>query len=221
MDTENFVSTRQALHAVAELLLAGPAYARDADIRLRATSGGFGVWRQPGPRVDGTDLVIGDRRIPLVGTIASVAEAAGLAPRTLADVYADVVSTPVDAPLQVSADGAAELATAFDHGDKALLAFAPDAEAVLWPEHFDIGISVAVEEVNYGVSPGDSFIATPYAYVGPWKVTPGAFWTESFGAARPLSELTDVAAIIAFFRAGQAAARDANPSGQRGETLPQ
>jgi hypothetical protein len=207
MDTEIFVSTRRALHAVAELLLAGPAYATDADIRLRATPGGFGVWRQPGPRVDGTDLVIDDRRIPLVGTIASVAEAAGFAPRTLADVYADVVSTPVDAPLRVSADAAAELATAFDHGSQALLALAPDSEPILWPEHFDIGISVSAEEVNYGVSPGDSFIATPYAYVGPWKVPAGAFWTESFGAARPLSELPDVVAIAEFFRAGQAAAR--------------
>src|ERR1700712_1514841 len=163
MDTHVLVSTRQALHAVAELLLAGPAYAKDADIRLRATPGGFGVWQQPGPRVDGTDLVVGDRRIPLVGTIAAVAEAAQLSPRSLADVYAGVVTTPVDAALEVSPDAAAVLAAAFDHGHHALLAVAPDAEPILWPEHFDIGISVAADEVNYGISPGDTFIATPYA----------------------------------------------------------
>ena len=165
------------------------------------------MWDQPGPRVAGTDLVIGDRRIPLTGTIASVAAAAGLEPRSLADVYADVVSTTTDAPLQVSPEAAATLAAAFDHGDAALAALAPQQERVLWPEHFDIGISVASEEVNYGVSPGDSFIATPYAYVGPWKVPTGGFWTAPFGAARKLSEFADVAAILAFFRDGQAAAR--------------
>ena len=204
MDTEIFVSTRQALHAVAELLLAGPAFAKDADIRLRATPGGFGVWRQPGPRVDGTDLVIGDRRVPLVGTIASVADAAELVPRNLADVYADVVAVSVDAPLRVSADAAAAVGTAFDHGSKALSAFAPDAEPVLWPEHFDIGISLG--EINYGVSPGDTSIEVPYAYVGPWQVPSGPFWNQPFGAARPMTDLPTPQDIIGFFEEGARAA---------------
>ena len=37
---------------------------------------------------------------------------------------------------------------------------------VLWPEHFDVGITL--DKVNYGVSPGDDDIPEPYAYVGPW-----------------------------------------------------
>ena len=45
-------------------------------------------------------------------------------------------------------------------------AFAPEAEPILWPEHFDVGL--AVDEVNYGGSPGDVTHANPYAYVGPW-----------------------------------------------------
>jgi hypothetical protein len=50
---------------------------------------------------------------------------------------------------------------------------------VLWPEHFDIGISV--DEVNYGVSPGDVHIPEPYAYVGPWHPRVGTFWNTGFG----------------------------------------
>ena len=77
---------------------------------------------------------------------------------------------------------------------------APDQEPVLWPEHFDLGISVA--GVNYGVSPGDDGIATPYAYVGPPTPVAGAFWNQPFGAARSLRDLPDVAAVVAFFREG-------------------
>ena len=39
-------------------------------------------------------------------------------------------------------------------------------QPVLWPEHFDLAIDV--DEVNYGVSPGDGYHGAPYAYVGPW-----------------------------------------------------
>jgi len=68
-------------------------------------------------------------------------------------------------------------------GDRALQNLDPAQVPVLWPEHFDIGITVA--EVNYGVSPGDASIGEPYAYVGPWHVPDGAFWNQPFGAARP------------------------------------
>src|SRR5664279_2752294 len=44
MDVNTFRASRRALHGMAELILAGPAYARDGDIRLRPTPGGFGVW---------------------------------------------------------------------------------------------------------------------------------------------------------------------------------
>jgi len=49
---------------------------------------------------------------------------------------------------------------------------------VLWPEHFDIGITL--DEVNYGVSPGDDMIGEPYAYVGPFRRREGAFWNQPF-----------------------------------------
>lgn len=93
----------------------------------------------------------------------------------------------------------------FGQGDAALRSFAPDEEPVLWPEHFDVGISV--DEVNYGVSPGDSTHIGPYAYVGPWTAREGAFWNAPFGALRDAAELPDVDAVVSFFQAGRDAAR--------------
>jgi hypothetical protein len=72
---------------------------------------------------------------------------------------------------------------------------------VLWPEHFDVGISVG--EVNYGVSPGDDAIPEPYAYVGPWSPQTGPFWNVPFGAARPITALGDADDVLEFFRTGQ------------------
>jgi hypothetical protein len=204
MNDDALITTRNALHAVAELLLAGPAYADVGDIRLRPTGNGFGVWAQPGPRVEGVDLVVGASRQPIVGTIAALAAAAGITPRRLSDVYSDVVDVSTDDALDVDPLAVSVLAAAFADGDSALARFAPEAERVLWPEHFDIGITV--DEVNYGVSPGDSYSARPYAYVGPWNRPDGAFWNAPFGAARVLTEFADVVAITDFFEAGRAAA---------------
>ena len=203
MDVNTFRASRRALHGVAELILAGPAYARDGDIRLRPTPGGFGVWAQPGPRVDGVELVERTRRVPLSGTVQALADAAGVAPRALTDVYADGSGVGLADAIEVDAEAAELLAAAFADGDRALEMFAPDAERVLWPEHFDIGISVEAERVNYGVSPGDSYEPWPYAYVGPWEPQEGGFFNAPFGAARRLAELGDAPAITAFFAEGR------------------
>jgi hypothetical protein len=69
-------------------------------------------------------------------------------------------------------------------GRQALKRLFPDEEAVLWPEHFDV--AVTVDEVNYGISPGDAEHPLPYAYVGPWTPRAGAFWNEPFGASAPV-----------------------------------
>jgi len=51
-------TTRRALHAVAELLIAGPPYEAVGDIRLAARPGGFGGCVGPTPSaVSGTDLI--------------------------------------------------------------------------------------------------------------------------------------------------------------------
>ena len=75
---------------------------------------------------------------------------------------------------------------------------------MLWPEHFDI--ATTLDEVNYGVSPGDDYLAAPYAYVGPWDRDglDDAFWNAGFGAAAPLDTLGDETAVAAFFAQGRA-----------------
>jgi hypothetical protein len=89
---------------------------------------------------------------------------------------------------------------AFARGDAAMRLFAPAEEPVLWPEHFDVGITV--NEVNYGVSPGDVGIAEPYAYVSPWKARAGAFWNADFGASRLMRDLPTAQDVLAFFTEG-------------------
>lgn len=202
MDEQVLGATRGSLHAVAEQLLAGPQHRAQGTIRLRITPGGFGQVAGPW-RVEGTDLVGPDLRVPLTGTIADVARAAGFEAGAPTN-YSDHAELAEDAPLAVDPGAAAELADWFARGDAGLRAFAPDEEPVLWPEHFDLGI--AVDEVNYGISPGDGGHATPYAYVGPWTKREGPFWNVSFGSLCAADQLPDPEAVAAYFGAGREAA---------------
>jgi hypothetical protein len=209
MDPESFARTRRSLHGLAELVLAGPQYATSHDIRLRVADGGFRTVAEPDIRIDGVELVVGGDRHPLHGTVAQIAALAGLTPRGLSDVYSDGSGVGVDDAVSVEPRAAAEIASAYARGDAALRALAPSEEPVLWPEHFDVGIALA--EVNYGVSPGDAQIAEPYAYVGPWSQRSGSFWNTPFGAARPMRELQDSAAVERFFREGAERAANDRP----------
>ena len=201
MDEHVLTATRLSLHAVAEQLLAGPQHRTQGTIRLRVTPGGFGQVAGPW-RVEGDQLVGPDRRVPLAGTIAHVAKAAGVEPGAPTN-YSDHADLAEDAPLAVDAAAAAELADWFARGEAGLRAFAPDEQPVLWPEHFDLGI--AVDEVNYGISPGDAGHAAPYAYVGPWTKREGPFWNAAFGSARAAAELPDAKTVTDYFNAGRAA----------------
>ncbi|MEV4514349.1 hypothetical protein AB0K00_35980 [Dactylosporangium sp. NPDC049525] len=190
-------------HGLAELLLAGPQYRRSGTIRLRVTNAGFATVAAPDVQAEADALVVDGRRIPYAGqTFAQLAAAAGLDLGAPEGLYKDTSGAKADDPV-VTTD-AGTILGALAVGDAALRRFAPDETPVLWPEHFDVGISL--DEVNYGVSMGDSAIAEPYAYVGPWKPREGDFWNVSFGAARPLSDLGDAAAVAAFFTEGRAAA---------------
>jgi hypothetical protein len=77
---------------------------------------------------------------------------------------------------------------------------------VLWPEHFDV--SILVDDINFGVSPGDGFSAEPYAYVGVTSPPAGdRFWNAPFGAAAPLRDLSGAPAVSGFFTEGRERAR--------------
>src|SRR5438045_2062001 len=153
-------TARRALHGVAELVLAGPQYRRSGTIRLRPAPGGFGTVAEPDLRIDGAFLVAGGHRLLLSGTSArELAEAAGVevgAP----GIYSDGSGVGPDDPIDVDEGAAARLAACYSRGDEGLRAFAPDETPVLWPEHFDLGITI--DEVNYGVSPGDGYLDRAY-----------------------------------------------------------
>jgi hypothetical protein len=200
MDNPALQRTRLALHGIAELVLAGPQYTESQSIRLRVIPGGFGTVTAPDLRVEGLELVTPAARLPLGGTFAGLARAAGVEARPLRDVYAGGPELEPDDSVVIDPDAAGIVLDAFATGDVALRTFAPEVQAVLWPEHFDLGISLG--EVNYGVSPGDVHVSAPYAYVGPWAPRIGAFWNTDFGAARPLSDLGGPESLVAFFEEG-------------------
>ncbi len=206
MDPTALRSTRESLHVLAELLLAGPQYARSSDIRLRVTPTGFATVVEPMFEVRATELVTPAGRWPLTGSVASLAALAGVQPRDLRDVYAAGPVMGVDDALVVDEEAARVILSAFSRGDAAMRLLAPGDEPVLWPEHFDVGIGF--DEVNYGVSPGDSDFAEPYAYIGPWRLRTGPFWNAPFGAARLMRELPGVDDVLEFFSAGGAHASD-------------
>jgi hypothetical protein len=192
-----FVSTRRQLHGVAELLIAGPQYRRDGTIRLSVTGAGFrGVILPIG--VEGTDLVWPGGRMRLAGPVAELAAAAGVDAEAPTGVYPSGAGLPVDAVLDVDPDAASRVHGSLHIGAEALTVFAPNQQPVLWPEHFDVAITV--NEVNYGVSTGDSYHDSPYAYVGPHTTRQGPFWNAPFGALRALDSGVDVAGVVEFFK---------------------
>lgn len=192
-------ATRRSLHGIAELVLAGPQYRASGRIRLRVTPGGFGTTVEPDLRVDGDQLVAGTQRIPLAGaTYTEVAQAAGVEAAAPAGLYRDGSGVEPGEQIVLDPEALETVVSAYAAGDVALRRFAPGEEPVLWPEHFDI--AVMVDDINYGVSPGDSYLSEPYAYVGPHQPRQGPFWTAPFGAARSLRELADIAG---FFEEGR------------------
>jgi len=228
VDLDTLAATRRSLHGVAETLLAGPEHRAIGRIRLRVVPGGFSTLELTGPvariAVVGGNLVLhgpGDappRTVPLEGTYEEVAAAAGLEAGPPQGVYPDGSGVGLDEQVHLDPGALSTLNGAFAVGDQALRRLAAaasvagavavgddSAEApVLWPEHFDVGVTL--DEVNYGVSPGDAGIGEPYAYVGPWAPRVGGFWDRPFGSARRLSELGDAAAVLAYIETGRARA---------------
>ncbi|WP_207555898.1 hypothetical protein [Intrasporangium flavum] len=200
MGTE-IMTTVRSLHVVAELVLAGPQWRQSGSIELASRAGGFGTTRPPDLHVDGAELVGSAGRWPLDGSSARVlAEAVGVEVGEPAGVYHDGSHGDPDERLDVDAGQARWLGECWARGDAALRAFAPHERPVLWPEHFDVGITLG--GVSYGVSPGDAHLREPYAYVSTSPVPSGPFWNVAFGAARPMTQLGDAVAVRAFFAEG-------------------
>lgn len=198
----DYARTRRCLHGLAELVLAGPRFRTQGDIRLQVLHPGIGTVTEPVVSLVGGVLLTEDAKVELAGlTIAEAAHRAGLEPSALDDVYSGGPGVRPDEPVTLDPDSVRLVEASLAVGDLALREFAPDAERTLWPEHFDVAITVAA--VNYGVSPGDDWSERPYAYVGPHEPRSGEFWNAPFGASRPMAELRSVDEVVAFFREGE------------------
>jgi hypothetical protein len=153
--------------------------------------------------VRGTDFVSPNGSVPLVGPVSAIA--ADLDPGPPDGVYVIVDPLPADAVLNLDVAAADWIHRSHYAGGHAIKHVLPDQHPVLWPEHFDV--AATEDEVNYGVSAGDDYHPTPYAYVGPRTQRTGPFWNAPFGALYPLNRAHDVDVLTShisdFFERGR------------------
>lgn len=216
-----FAATRDALHAVAEHVLAAASYRATGRIGLAVAPGGFTTPSfgdtPTAIALDGADLVVrsgadGQARVvrgPLT-TLRDAAALAGISPGGPCQVYPLATLGDPDAPLAVDPDAARRIPAWYALGDAALrlwrheIAADNPSDVTLWPEHLDVALRAA--DVNYGASPGDEHVAQPYLYVGPPLPPPATadgFWNAPFGAYLAWENVHSVADAVDFFRAGR------------------
>ena len=204
MGHDELAVTRRSLHGVAELVLAGPQYRATGRLRLAVVPGGFATTLMPRLRVDGSGVSAADGVTAAIGGRTPRDLGAELGVRAGRPEGAYDGGSGVDPAETLALDSglAGVILEALALGHDALVAFAPGESPVLWPEHFDVAIRV--HDMNFGVSPGDDFIAEPYAYVGVAPVPAGdRFWNAPFGAAMSLRDLPDAPAVTGFFAEGR------------------
>jgi hypothetical protein len=219
------MTTRTDLHRLCVHVLARRRYDVSGRFGLRASPGGlatpaFGVEPEV-LRLDGTALVreVGNAWSSLRVNGSTLRELGAFAGVDLAAPFSVGGTTPgvgpVDEPFELDESAVAALFEWYDLGwrvlDETLCGLGPAAapDAVqLWPEHFDVGTSVATSadggRVNLGFSPGDRYADEPYVYVGPRPPDDAdeRFWNAPFGALRTRSAVGDAAGAAAFIRDG-------------------
>jgi hypothetical protein len=197
-----FTAHRDAVHALAEHVLAAARYRVEGRIGLRPTPGGFGTpmfGAGEQVRVDGTELVstrnAQESRAPIT-TLGAAAEFVGIPLGAPAEVFTPTTPADPDAPLPVDAEAGRALASWYETAVAALEQLHSDTEVQLWPEHFDLGTEVgsvdARTRATVGASPGDAVLTEPYLYVGPWDAArrTGRFAEFPWGAALAFSDLS-------------------------------
>jgi hypothetical protein len=218
--TETLVATRRAVHGLAEHVLAAHQRLLTRSIKLAVTPTGLRTARFPegeGLALRGATLYreSDGLAVPLAGPIGEVARAAGVEFGLPDPSYPPASGVGAQDPADVDPDSLALLVAAWRAGDEALRRLVaqhapiepgskPPAAHVptVWPEHLDVAITL--DEVNYGVSPGDAAKPRPYAYVGPHRPRSGPFWNAEFGARAPFDELRSAHAVLEFFERGRA-----------------
>jgi hypothetical protein len=204
---EAFEPARDALHALAEHVLAPFRYRADGHIGLVPTTGGFGTPSLAGGervRIEGAELVHerpgATTRVGLT-TLGAAAQFVDVPLGLPGGLYTP--STPCAPRDSVAVDPSAARALAawIDLG-AALLSELRDhyggqnaTVPTIWPEHFDVAMQFGRTDdgsrANYGASPGDETIAGPYLYVGPWDESrrTGLLASHHFGGAVTYDEL--------------------------------
>ena len=195
------VATRDALHAVAEHVVAPARRRANGKIGLRYTAGGFGTpffGRDEQVRVEGSDVVVvrdGREAREPVTTVAAAARLVGIEPGPPADLYQPAITIEPDAALAVDPHAARLLGDFFGFSCSVLeelraTSGATDTRTQLWPEHFDLSIDIGDEAAGtrgtFGASPGDATHPEPYLYVTHWteRVPADPFWNDTaFGGA--------------------------------------
>jgi hypothetical protein len=161
--TATLVATRRQLHGIAECLLAGPEYQATGEIALRVTPGGFGTTAGPEIRLDGMELVAGDRRVPAAGSFRNLADQLGVEFGAPAIGYRDGSGAQPNDVVDLDSAAVQVIVDWFALSDAALRVLDPGQQPILWPEHFDVAI--LLDNRSYGSSPGDDSHPAPYAYV--------------------------------------------------------
>ena len=219
----SFAATRASLHAVAEHVLGAARYRAERHIGLVPTPGGFGTpifGDDEQVRVDGIYIVHSMRGTEDRTRLTTLGDAAAFVgvPLGAPDVYSPATPADPDAKLAVDADAAAALGDWYAFTADALASLRTTyaahtpSNATLWPEHFDFALDLGDAEAgtraNYGSSPGDAAIETPYLYIGPWSedARTGFLGEYGFGGACPYNELRaaddTTAAALEFFARG-------------------
>ena len=227
-----FAATREALRAVACYAIAPARRARTGRIGLRSTGDGFGT----PPFDDGRRFVVrGDRLARdrgdeiAITTVRAACGFLGVEPSPDPGVGHDLPPFDPDGALAVDSTASFALGTWYAFGQAVLDRLRAGAgidvgrisEAQLWPEHFDLAVTVEPYlggPVNVGFSPGDRFDGRPYVYVGPHDAArlDSPFWNAPFGAFLPYGDLVatpdPVARALRFVGEGLRAAEHAPTS---------
>ena len=204
---ESFVAARDAMHALAEHVLAPARYRVDGHIGLVPTAGGFGTptfGDGERVRVEGIELVHErpgtSTRVGLTN-LGTAAQFVGVPLGAPSGLYTPATACAPEISIALDPDSAHALAAWIALADSLLgelretYAAHEPTSPTIWPEHFDmaceLGSAAAGTRANYGASPGDAGIGQPYLYVGPWDASrkSGKLATHPFGAAITYAEL--------------------------------
>ncbi|MDA9913257.1 hypothetical protein N9D66_02250, partial [Candidatus Nanopelagicales bacterium] len=157
---------RSELHLIAELILAGSQHRESDTVRLTASNGQISTTKEPAISLDVAGLHFRGETVALQGSVADLAQAASVQAIRPDVVYHDAVPGDAATLLTATPEAIAEVLRVYTIGAEAMAAFSQEV-AVLWPEHFDLAIRV--DEVNYGISPGDGYSPKPHSTCVPYS----------------------------------------------------